>query len=688
MPPPIRFSDTHDILRPAPGESCYRFRLKHRLSGKESEGWLTTELHPAASSDRNLLLCDDDSLLKVGEDTQRYAALATVLANAEEGRYATTKSVVNDLVDGTLKLAGVRVAVHKFGPVPAFVLDPRVSLPVHRTTVSAQIAVFPRASRNPDLERRRSYPPFFVGSRNAVRRCLFVAPHLLFQRYLEDVAEDFHDLRRTVTQIDLFRRAKHAESTLSQSVGSKLKVLVPPVSLESSGALAEREWWGLFAANAGALYEAAIGRALAYFLLNELYRSIGVLARSGEYEVDLAGCHAQFIRLLGPERADELFSASRVLPYLQELKSLYSASLPRPRYEAARDLLALANDSADSWCGEFAKFAAFAVIVGELSRSARPIRVFISSHQDVPVSEIVRDQITDLVRREHGRRASPLFVDELPAGSPHRHIIRAAIWLSHGAVAICPTVTNALGAARKKDYRWIARESEYALLLKKSILFGTEMGVDQEAVLADLRNPGIGYLVVGSKLPPNDDRAQRVAGYFEEHVHADFQVTKDQRSAEYMHKDLRDDLGDFVEELKYDSTALLLDGYVRQFPPEVQRALICTLFHLGPLGRQQSPWIVERLTTYWKQGNEKNAVRAFRNMWRAVRDRRLGIGVRGASLLDVRKGGYYEERVTSVVCYVGPEMDSVRRKAWRAAWLGKWGTALRLPLVTGGVPGH
>jgi hypothetical protein len=326
-----KITDIHEIQRQRPDDSCYQFTIQNTLTGSKSKAYLTYELHPTRSFERSLLLCDDRSLLRSPEDRARFSELAKELQAIHSQQVALTKSVVNRLVAGDLQLSGVRVAVHKFGPVPVVAIGAPFEVPIHGRFVKAQLALFPNVGprgspdkiMSPNLMKVLSRAPSFISSREEFVQSMTVAPHLVFQRYLEDVAEDFHDLRRTLRQEHFYRRAKQAETRLSESIGSKLRCLIPKPVPYAARTPWNQAGFAYFEEHAGTLYEAAIARAFAMMLLNEVYPSAGILSLSQHYRDEIRRCHEMFHSYLGAAMVFELKRNSTVLQFLEECHNRY-----------------------------------------------------------------------------------------------------------------------------------------------------------------------------------------------------------------------------------------------------------------------------------------------------------------------------------------------------------------------------
>jgi hypothetical protein len=273
------------IIRSRRDDSCYEFEVENQKNGTKSRAFLTYELFPAQSFERTLLLCEDVNffvkLLISPEQKVAFGTLNDLLKAPKNLRLGVAKSIVNRLIDNELSISGARIAVHTYGPVPVIALDEKVEIAVHGRPVKANLAVFPK-HKHGDGGSAAGFP-FFISTKSEFRKSMSRSPQLVFQRYLEDVAEDFHDLRRTLRRDDFFRRARNIEKTLSASIGSKLKNFVPKQSLAKFDDEDRKNAWTFFKEHAEMLYEVSIARYWAFFLLNEVYETVGMFSISQDY---------------------------------------------------------------------------------------------------------------------------------------------------------------------------------------------------------------------------------------------------------------------------------------------------------------------------------------------------------------------------------------------------------------------
>jgi hypothetical protein len=631
-------------------------------------------LFPNKPGERSLLITDDESLLETEEEVALYRTFRETLWARRGDRFATAKSVVNRVVDHEYALKNARIAVHKFGPVPVFALDRVVKLPVHGHHVEARVALYPKKeSKQPHLRAR--YRPECIRGKHEFRESMTVAPRIVFRRYFEDIAEDFHDLRRTLRLENVYHRAKRIESTLGASVKSKLDAFVPKVRLDKAHDQEGQEAWKYFQDNAGVLYESALCHDYALFLLNEMYRLTGIYPMADKYTNSLAARHVHFALLLGETKANEIRNSSPVIKFVEQCLVRHDSQdlFHYNQCIAARDLLTDSSDASPyPWCGEIAKFAAFVILLQRFADKNRHVRVFVSFHHEVPSSKLLREQIVDFVRSLPRVHSLPIFVSDLPAGTPFAHVIRAAIWCSHGAIAICPANTSTISSPHEKNYKWIARESEHAVLLKKRLIFGVQNGADADAILADLSDPGLKYLVTGSKLIDNRTRAERLVNAYRQNVISPFKAIVDSPSGARLDPQLAENLSSFAHATSVSALNQLLDGYLRQFERNVQKALIYTLHELDYLGKHPRIWITRKLAQYYGADTQK-AARAFDNMKGQVKNRRISVRGKPASLISQLPGDErYFEHLSRVIRVLHPSVGRKELRDWRKSWLNKW----------------
>lgn len=671
---PIPLSQLHEIIPPERDESCYWFKIQNKLTSKRAYAWLTYELFPDSTGERSLLLTDDSTLLTNLSEKEAYGTLSEALTSAKDERVGVAKTLVNDLVDGKVQMRNVRVVVHKFGPVPAVVAGEKFELIVHGRRVKCQIALFPRQIINESLPLGIRYTPCFISAKREFRRSMSIAPHIVFREYFEGVAEDFHDIRRTLKHTDFYRRAKFAETRLAQSVASKLHQLLPATNLQNATDTEQCEAWSFFHKNAEILYEAKIAYTYALFALNEVYRQMGV-HYSDRYRNELSHVHRLFESLLGARDAASIRERSDVLQFFQKCQDRHEAEdLFHSEFHVADELLSHAeNDSPNDWCKEFAKFSAFGIIHRRLVPRKGLVRVFISYHHQVPASEILRDQLAQFLRERYGNNIVAVFVSDLPPTMPFRHIIRSAIWLSQATIAICPTDTSNISETRDKNYKWIARESEYSVLLNKRLLFSTQDGASSEDIVRDMKNPEIGYLLSGSRVPSNEQRAKALVKHFVDGVRVQFQLNGLSRKSAHLDPRLQEELPRFLDDLSSRSLEMLLDGYVGQFLVHTQKTLIFLLRRMGYRGTHPRAWLEREISSYSKFPANKT----LENFWTQTRNRRLDVGSRGSPLIDYAHGKY-SERLSVIIRVLLPHLKSGERRAWRENWLNKWTKQLGL----------
>lgn len=178
------------IIPPFREESAYSYRI--RQSGLDVNAYLTYDV-PNTSDQRSILLVNRSNAFISDVHRAEYNRLIERIRESS-GHITGMKNIVNRLVEGEFaKLPNVRVAVHRYGPVPVYVLPESYVIKNMGTSLKVQIGVYP------DLVSQISRPSVnlnlpFLSNTSEFVRSLSVGLGLMFRRYLEDVGEGMFDI--------------------------------------------------------------------------------------------------------------------------------------------------------------------------------------------------------------------------------------------------------------------------------------------------------------------------------------------------------------------------------------------------------------------------------------------------------------------------------------------------------------
>jgi hypothetical protein len=397
------------------------------------------------------------------------------------------------------------VAVHKFGPVPVFLL-PEKEYPYTTELDGKIIQLRIGVHANWDGANAESQRSLF-GSDIELIDAVSADFDLSMGRYLEDVAEIFADIENHADLRRAYELAKAAEEVIGASMKTKLDACLPDAQRKSrskknpnapqhydewmdyrqakSAAKNQRNLihhWSedrrvaceFYSENWESAVRAEYARAVALYLLNELYALLGVATKS--YGDTLRELKIRVERWHGKGAYEQALDSDPGFSALREALQSY-----RRRDDFALEQIPAEGASWQDGFIRFTQFLHYLRLFGPLP--PHQPRVFVSYNHGVPVAEKLKEQVTHwLEAKAYPHKVRVLSLEERYDPAPFRQRIKAGIWLSDHLLAIVPKGGSALGGA-KKHYEWIAREAEHALLLGKPVTYLTEHGTN----LADLR---------------------------------------------------------------------------------------------------------------------------------------------------------------------------------------------------------
>lgn len=637
-----------EIVSPRKDESCYRFGVS--LPGGTQRGYLTYELHPDKPHNRNLLLLNGSQDLLTPDQRREYQNLVDMLSVSRRGeRTARAKSIVNRLVEDDLRLAGVRVAIHKFGPVPVYVLPEAYPVIMDEQPLAIQLALYPVLGRSGQA--RLPFAPEFMAGKLEFVRALQIDFDRLVQRYLEDVGECFFDIEHHLSLTKVFERAKEVETILGESIESKLVIAIPSEESwrfyrqgKTLDPVAE-EVCHLFDARTDAIFTARFARAFALYFLNELYGLIGVGSRSAEY-ID---SFKSIIRTFDARfRSGWYKEATR--ERLGHLKGLYEA-LRAYRDREFEDLERISGETL--WARKFIDFAKFVAAVSRFSTEFELApevgRIFVSHHHSVPSTEILRAQIQAWLRVEGRGMVSALFFKS-PPGPPIRSSVKRLIWMSDSIEVIVPREPVPIGGSVKKSYSWMALEAEHGLLLDKRLLYLTEEGFDLGLVLQDFKLLDADFLSPTATIP-REERLRRLSESLRDRIFAPFKLHDVDSTADLLDLRVREALTREIEEVVYSRHVEIIEGFYKQFP-EKNRETLARIQELVPHPMKKTrSWIAKELHRVYPESyrSEEYAAKAVLSAWNLARARVLMLGGKREQLVQLSDRKFYSGRLREIL---------------------------------------
>ena len=649
------------IIPPTKEQDRYRYRI--RVAGMDYNANLTYEL-PRKSEDRTILLVNVSRTFPfiTSEDEAEYNRLIDRIRETS-GRFAGVKNIVNRLAENEFaNLPNVRIAVHKFGPVPVYLLPQKYTISYLGDHIEAQIGVYPdlKAQKSRDKGGRSVNLLLpFLASKTEFVRSLSVGLGLMFQRYLEDIGEGMYDIKHHLDLAGVFNRAKEIETILAESIKSKLDVAIPSVQVFKYPNSTHEEWVKeLFEREGDWIFTARYARQYALYFLNELYEIIGIEPRSDYYLKGFKQIQQQFDALLGP---GYMRRAIGQLPQVARLSSAIRAYKDND-YDTLRDVNVHGEPL---WIRRFVQFARFIAALNQ--ERLKPItgRIFISYHHDVPVTEILRKQINDYISSQFPNRVEVLSVRETGAGVKFKSPIRARIWLSDTVSGIVPKNTAVISGDKDKDYLWVAREAEYGLLLGKRVIYLVENGVDENRVQDDLKKKNRDGLIPSTARVP-DWLEKKLIESFTEYTRAVFSVRTTGANPQLLDPNVREIINQEAYKALERRHQDIILGFYNQFPESTR----LTLKHIQqvvpyPLNAIKAN-LVDKLRELYPHiyPTEQKATKAITNTWELAKERALLINDQPMRLMRLIKHRRYTGNLREILKRLRPDLSQEEIQAW------------------------
>lgn len=402
------------------------------------------------------------------------------------GKTGAAKAMALEIYRGQLDMPYLDVAVHKFGAVPIYLVPgTSVSLELFGGQRECSIGIFVSGgeidSRELDSESDSSRP---VNALELVRS-LSIHPDLQFIRYLEDVGEYTHDLHTRHNWSYVFRYGRKMEELLKASVFSKIDTVLRnaaprTVRKPNEVRLALREEAERYLTGySGLLCKYSTARVLYLFLLNHLYRAVGMKDKCDYYGSQCQNGWKQFF----PSVEDrEVFCDGDT-----ELGHLYAIWQAWHSTDAEAELAALQRDTQNAahWVRRLTEFACFASRIKQVNLEPEATKVFFSSRQVESMRQL-RQQVAASFERQFAGWAALLYVESTIPGFAFADQIPLQVWLSDALIA----VYSQREELKKRD--WVSYEVGLAKEFKLPCMIVTESTVTHDDVFRRFSNENTG----------------------------------------------------------------------------------------------------------------------------------------------------------------------------------------------------
>ena len=458
----------------------HRFRVHLKIDGRPYSGWMS--LDPTAKDEkRNLILVTVpiDGVPERHRDS--FANFVERIRSLDLRATSAAKQAVIKIATGEWTDDHYGIAVHKMGPVPAYILKGQ-RFRVQALDDTATIAFY----------------PYSLGSWTGRGHALAVALDLfaslvktdayrVLATYFEDIFEHFKDMSEKLGIIDCMHRIRAIREVLGRSVGEKLENLTPSPEAwfqyqdykrritstrtpgdEKPPPLSEHElrvcvWfadhyvWIGEAIYLSCVAQACISKFFQLLGLELQLRDAAVTIRKMHYYTE-RDCIESFCTNYRFDQAD--FDSSRLVASAHRLLEIYeqggdelrNADAPERIMRNLRDYLAFVRLARNELRHIYSD-----------KRSARhePI-VFVSRRLQSEFGKIAAQAFAESVDKVWGS-ASRITTFEGSGGQPLRRSVKAQIWLSDSFWSVLPEQDHPVG----DDVSWLYLEAEHAFLLGK-----------------------------------------------------------------------------------------------------------------------------------------------------------------------------------------------------------------------------
>jgi hypothetical protein len=608
-----------EYVRPQRFESNYVAQI--RKDGALAAGYRTYRI-PAAGG-RNIILLNSDYswLFSSPAEKAMFDNFREALAGAADGPFLRAKGFVNAIYDGDIMLPRVSIFVHKHGLVPGFVLQERASSTFSQGVKEEfEIAIYPRTAGGRSTTGAGPARPAFMSSDFEFLKSLQVSLQTQMTRYLEDVGEDFVDIRENLSFGQVLSRAKAAESTIASSIKAKLQRLLPnnpnhAISLRKGRYETElqRLQHTVLLNNIGTVVWAQYARYYALYMLNELYILLGIGDRSDEYR----DRPREFRHLLAALYDDPAWFEAQAEsdPILKTLRVAWGAYYG----DNLEQLLELRTEV--TWLTQFVEFAVFLLRAKTLAKEEQLApetgRIFLSHQHDVAGSELLSQKIFDWVDEEGRGRVRTLRYKG-HAGSDIRAPIKTRIWAADDVISLVPRLHSRSEVREEKSFNWIILEAEHAKLLSKRLVFVVQSRNELDDLEGAIRRFE-GTLLGSNTLLNAKERLEDVITAIQDNI---FQKFEAGGAAELeADADLRKFITTRIDQLLRKRAMERVYGFL-QLVPEDQRKCALRLHDVAPDPTAKSKAsIAVALHSRWRDDypTESRAERVFEATWEALR---------------------------------------------------------------------
>lgn len=635
------------ILLPRKDDCIYRHRVEYQNNVYPC--WLTYEIFPNTSRYRNLLLFKGTKSVLNENELIEYNNLYSRLINEASGNIASSKNIVNKIAEGVLSLPNVRLTIHRFGPVPVYVLPEEYNLSIRGKTFTVNLAMYPNLPRNSFSKLGREE---YIKNQVEFINTLNLKTSLIFNRYLEDVGEFFYDIEYHLGLEDVFRRAHDVEKTLGESIKTKYEACLPQISYfkaykeDKLNDHSARFLCNFFEEKSEIILTARYARSYALYFINELYKLLGITSITEHY-------HDEF-KLIKNDFDKRLYDGFYKDCTRDNLDNLIILRNVLMAYNSKDYQILNSIKSEIKWVSQFVGFAKFiSKLLNETDKfSLKPeiSRIFISHQHDITVTELLKKQIDNWLKNTNNLSTTSLFFHS--SGGPEiRNSIRRLIWLSDSLNTIIPNKSIPLNHTVEKPYYWLGIETEHALLLEKDVMFFVEENTDLKKIIEAFNSLNIDDLLAQHSNIPFSDRKDDLINSLSDKVFSNFSIRNFSLDFNNIDPRINEVMQRITNTIILQRAERTISGFLGQFTPEARRTAI-RVQNLVPLpNKKPISWISRELYNRFPDdyNNEGDAKRIFKASWLQFRERSMNIKENNFRLIEIFDRRYYSGQIALMI---------------------------------------
>lgn len=573
-------------------QNHYGYDFEFKVNNNLGRGFLTYNLLNE-NDDRDLLLTFSRNAIpnELRSDYNKFEE-EIIMYSKYNNAIGTAKTIVNNIYSKEINLKNSAVVVYKFGPVPVFVIPENFNLTFNQVTRPCQLAVYPNI---PSLEYNSKMP---IGIKSDVEflKSLNIQFDLMMRCYLEEVGEYFFEIENHSDLRKAFRNTKEAENILGESILSKIKKITSSTNgkhIDDIQKLKDE----LLNNYSEVIFKTKYARLFALYFINELYTMLGIAPKNYN---DKFKALREVTRIITKNNHayDQYINTDNDLLLLRTALMQYNSS-----QQMGTTIEDLECDSDSLWIKRFIDFAKFisTLKISYETPSFKP-KIFLSHQHSIPVPEVIRTGLLDLVSNTLKNQVEILFEKGNKPGMPFEEFIKSKIWISDSTYSIIPKTLYSIDE-KEKNFSWIAKESIHSQLLKNELIYLIDLDITDEQIksLEETINSTQKYL-------SNDARnLDAIKKLVLEKLRARINIRFKQNNTDLLDANLQHIIHNVVPKLTEQKGLKVIEAWLNQFSEETARLILKANFIL------QLPTPIREATEKVLGSKDKRHITMFRN---------------------------------------------------------------------------